>query len=369
MTRARASSLSELVVRRLCKSADVLINGARPWDLRVVDEQFFPTVLRQGSLGFGESYLRGWWHADDIEELVYRLIRTGFDRGSRALPAQLAAFAVGAFTNQQTPTRSTVVVDRHYDLGNDLFFGFLGAYRNYSGAYFADTDSLDAAQVQKMDVICRKLRLTESDHLLDVGGGWGQFAHHAATHYGCRVTSINIADEQLRYAAELCRGLPVEVRKCDYRKLSGTYSKIAVIAMLTHVGPRNYRQFTQIMHDRLAHDGLMLVETLGSRFSNRTCEPWINKYIFPGGVIPSLRQLGRAADGRFVRTDLEEFGRYYVPTLRSWRANLMESWPALRDRYPETTRRMLDYFFLSVAGAFRAGRLKYWHLLMAKKAG
>jgi cyclopropane-fatty-acyl-phospholipid synthase len=369
MTKVRTSSLSEWVVRRMCRSADVVIDGARPWDLQVVDERFFPTVVRQGSLGFGESYLQGWWYADDVEELVYRLIRTGFDRLSRALPAQLAAFVVAAFTNQQTPTRSTVVADRHYNLGNDLFFGFLGSYRNYSCAYFDDTASLDAAQLRKMDVICRKLSLTGSDHLLDVGGGWGQFAHYAATQYGCRVTSINIADEQLRYAAELCRGLPVEVRKCDYRKLSGTYSKIAVIAMLTHVGPRNYRQFMHIMHRCLDDDGLMLVETLGSRFANRNCEPWINKYIFPGGVIPSLRQIGRAVDGRFLRTDLEEFGRYYVPTLRAWHANLMASWPALSNRYPETTRLMLEYFFLSVAGAFRAERLKYWHLVMAKKAG
>jgi len=204
--------------------------------------------------------------------------------------------------------------------------------------------------------------------LLDVGGGWGQFAHYAATEYGCRVTSINIADEQLRYARELCRDLPVEVRKCDYRELDGVYDKIAVIAMLTHVGPKNYRHFMRIMHDCLKNDGLMLVETLGSRFANRNIDPWIDEYIFPGAVIPSLRQIGKAVHGRFVCTDLEEFGRHYVPTLRAWHANLMASWPVLGDRYPETVRLMLEYFFLSVAGAFRAGRLKYWHLLMAKKA-
>lgn len=363
----RETTLSELIVRRVCRSADVLINGPRPWDLQVEDVQFYPTVLRQGSLGFGEGYLRGWWHAADVEELVYRLIRKGFDRMSRALPAHLAAFVVATVSNRQTAARSTIVVDRHYDLGNDLFFGFLGAYRNYSCGYFGEADCLDEAQLRKMEVISRKLQLTESDHLLDVGGGWGQFAHYAASRYGCRVTSINISDEQVQYARELCRGLPVEVQKRDYRELTGAYSKIAVIAMLTHVGPKNYRQFMQITHDCLDDGGLMLVETLGSRFSNRNCEAWIDRYIFPGGVIPSLRQIDKAMEGRFVRTNLEEFGRYYVPTLRAWHANLTASWPALADRYPETTRLMLEYFFLSVAGAFRAGRLKYWHVLTAKK--
>lgn len=353
-------------VRRLFRAADIIIDGDRSSDVRVLDDRFYGALLRHGSLGFGESYVRNWWHADDVEEVVYRLIRSGLDRAARMLPARVLAALVGAVANQQTPERSTAVADRHYNLGNDLFFAMLGKYRNYSCAYFRDRESLDQAQVMKMELICRRLKLDESDHLLDVGGGWGQIAHYAATTYGCRVTSINIADEQIRYARELCRGLPVEVRKTDYRELTGSYTKIAVIAMLTHVGPRNYRRFMHLMHDRLADDGLMLVESIGSRFSNTSAEPWFRKYIFPGGVIPSMRQLDRASTQWFTRTGIFEFGEHYVPTLRAWHTNLMTAWPALGDLYSETTRRMMEYYLLSSAAAFRSGRLKYWHLSLAK---
>src|SRR5262249_26416949 len=153
----------------------------------------------------------------------------------------------------------------------------------------------------------------------DVGGGWGQFAHYAASTYGCHVTSINIADEQLRFAKELCSDLPVDVIKCDYRDLAGTYDKVAVIAMLTHVGYKNYRRFMEIVHDHCAPRGLVLIETLAGRWSKKNLEPWTDKYIFPGGVVPSLKQIDVAMRDLFVRTRLEEFGQDYIPTLRAWR--------------------------------------------------
>jgi cyclopropane-fatty-acyl-phospholipid synthase len=136
--------------------------------------------------------------------------------------------------------------------------------------------------------------------------------------------------------------------------------------MLTHVGPKNYRRFMQVMHGCIAEDGLMLVESIGSRFSNTTGEPWFRKHIFPGGVIPSLRQLDRGSAGWFTRLDTLEFGQHYVPTLRCWHANLMTAWPTLGDRYSEATRRTMEYYLLSSAASFRAGRLRYWHLSLAK---
>ena len=356
-------------VRRVFQAANIVIDGDRPWDVRVLDSRFYCVVLRQGSLGFGETYMQKWWSTDDVEEVVYRLIRVGLDRAARILPARIAAVVVGVLTNQQTPVRSMAVAERHYNLGNDLFFALLGKYRNYSCAYFDGTDSLDQAQVLKMDLICRKLKLDESDHLLDVGGGWGHLAHYAATRYGCRITSINISEEQIRYARNLCRGLPVDVQKCDYREVTGTYTKVAAIAVLTHVGPKNYRPFMRIMHNCLTDDGLMLIESIGSRFPNTTGDPWFRKYIFPGGVIPSIGQFKSATAGLLTPIELVEWGDHYVPTLRAWHANLVEAWPTLNARYSETTRLMMEYYLLASAAAFRAGRLKYWHLSLAKCRG
>ncbi|MGZ6563893.1 MAG: class I SAM-dependent methyltransferase [Solirubrobacteraceae bacterium] len=332
----------------------------------MADDRFFPSVLRQGSLGFGEAYMAGWWDADDLEEVAFRLLQARLHWLSWALPPSLLRLGPAAFVNQQTRAKSSELADRHYDLGNDLFFGFLGRYKSYSCGYFDRTTSLDTAQVQKLELLCRLLNLNRRDHLLDVGGGWGEFAHYAATHYGCHVTSINISDEQIRYARELCQGLPVDVVKCDYRDLAGSYDKIAVIAMLTHVGHSNYRRFMAILDSCLGAGGRVLIETLGSRISKVNCERWTNKYIFPGGLVPSLRQLDRAREGYFTRSFLGQWGDHYIPTLRRWNVNLQASWGELSPKYPDTTRRMLEYFFLTVAAAFRAGHLKYWHILLDK---
>jgi cyclopropane-fatty-acyl-phospholipid synthase len=360
-------SVNESLVTCLFGAADVRINGDRPWDVRVSDERFFPAVLRQGTLGFGESYMKGWWTTDDLEEVACRLSRGGLQMIAWLLPGRLIGLALALATNRQALDRSTEVADRHYNLGNDLFLSFLGEYKNYSCGYFAGTDSLDEAQRLKMERVCQALRLSPSDHLLDVGSGWGQFAHYASTHHGCRVTSINIADEQLRFARELCAGLPVEVCKCDYREVTGSYTKIAVLAMLTHVGPKNYRRFMSIMSDCLCDDGLMLIESIGGRVPKRNIEPWMEKYIFPNAVIPSLGQFDASFKGFFTRKSVSEFGQYYVLTLRAWYSNLMASWGQLSARYPDTTRLMLEYYLLASAGVFRAGHLKHWHIEFEKE--
>jgi cyclopropane-fatty-acyl-phospholipid synthase len=359
---------AERIVTRLFAAAGVAIDGDRPWDVRVHDERFFRSVLVQGTLGFGESYMRGWWEADEVEELAYRLLRARLHWMSWALPPNLFRFLNAALVNRQSRSGSALLADRHYNLGNDLFSAFLGAHKSYSCALFDGTNSLDTAQLLKMERLCQLLQLREGDHLLDVGGGWGAFAHHAASRYGCGVTSINIADEQIRYARQLCAGLPAEVVRCDYRDLTGTYDKVAVIAMLTHVGASNYRRFMSVVHHCLAEGGTMLIETLGSRLPKINCEPWADRYIFPGGVVPALRQIDRAAAGLFTRRYVAEFGDHYIPTLRAWNANLQAAWPVLGQRYPDTTRLMLEYFFLTVAGAFRAGYLRYWHILMDRRS-
>jgi cyclopropane-fatty-acyl-phospholipid synthase len=355
-------------VDALFRLAGITVGGDRPWDLRVNDHRFYRAVLSRGSLGFGESYMRGWWEVDDLEEVAYRLSRVGLHRVARAPPIHLFALASAALVNRQMRSDSAELADRHYNLGNDLFAAFLGPSMVYSGALFDGTQSLDQAQAIKLDRICRGLELTSGDRLLDVGGGWGELARYAAANYGCHVTCVNIADEQIRHARKLCAGLPVDVVKCDYRDLDGTYDKVAVIAMLTHVGPHNYRRFMEIAGARLADRGRMLIETLGSRRSKVNCEPWTNAYIFPGGVVPSIRQLDRAADGVLRRTEVTAFSEHYIPTLRAWNANLQRAWPTLAARYPETTRRMLRYFFLTIAGAFRAGHLEYWQIGLEKAA-
>jgi cyclopropane-fatty-acyl-phospholipid synthase len=365
-TGVRQSSLSRTLVERLFARADVTVNGDRPWDPQVIDSRFFAACVTRGTLGFGEAYMAGWWTCDDLEELVYRLSRHRLHQIGRAVPL-LALVHVGSrLQNKQTLERAMAVADRHYNLGNDVFFAFLGKHRNYSIGLFEGTNALDEAQTLKMGRICRLLELSERDHLLDVGGGWGHLAQYAATNHGCRVTSINIADEQIGYARQLCHGLPVEIRKCDYREIEGLYTKAAVVAMFTHVGHKNHRTFFKVLHRSLVPSAKVLMESVGSDHSNTSLEPWTERYIFPGGLVPSLRQIDRASRSLFSRDYTSEFGAHYVLTLRAWHFNLLAAWPELSAHYPESIRRMFEYFFLSVAGTFRAERLRHWHIVMRK---
>ncbi len=357
------------IATRLLSDADISINGICSHDIRVHDDRFYQNVLLKGSMGLGEDYMDGGWDCEDLEEMFFRLINSGLEGRTRGLPVNFLPNLFAQLKNQQTRNKSLRVAERHYNMGNDLFFSFLGKYKNYSCGYFnGTTKSLDIAQEQKMDLICRKLSLSSGDRLLDVGGGWGEIARFAADNYGCHVTSINISDEQIAYGREYCKDSSVDILKCDYRDLEGEYDKIIVIAMLTHVGHKNYRAFMEKIHSCLKDGGSALIETVGSDVARKHCEPWTNKYIFPGGLIPSISQLGEAIEGLFVIEDLHDFGPDYVKTLRLWNKNLQKGWPGQSEIYSERTRRMFEYFFLSVAGAFRARSLHNWHLVLTKNA-
>ena len=294
--------------------------------------------------------------------MFYRLISAGLEQTSRLMPNQILPDVVARAFNQQTQNKSKSNAEHHYNLGNDLFFEFLGKYKNYSCGYYKNAETLDEAQLAKLHRLCELLELQEGDKLLDVGGGWGEFARFAATHYGCHVTSINIAQEQINHAREYCRGTNVDIVKCDYRDMTGSFDKIAVIAMFTHVGHKNYRQFMRTMSRLLNTDGKMVMETVGGTKSKTRCEPWTNKYIFPGGLIPSMEQIDKASNGLFQRVGVEEFGDDYVLTLRQWHSNFMDAWPELSAHYSESMRLMFEYFFLSVAGDFRAKDLLHYHI-------
>lgn len=353
-------------VEHFFSRADVSINGSRPWDIRVNDNRFYREVLTKGSLGLGESYMRGQWSTEDLEGLFYRLCSSDLESTSQRISGQSFGSLIDLFINRQTHSRAKSNAEHHYNLGNDLFFEFLGKFKNYSCGYFDNASTLDEAQIAKMHKLCQLLDLKKGDRLLDVGGGWGEFAKFAATQYDCDVTSINIAQEQINHAREHCRDTSVEIVKSDYRDMTGSYNKIAVVAMFTHVGHKNYRQFMQTMSRLLEPGGKMVMETVGGAESKTRCEPWTNKYIFPGGLIPSMEQIDHSISGLFQRDSVDEFGHDYAVTLQHWHRNFIDAWPRLRAHYSESMRLMFEYFFLSVAGDFRAKGLLHYHIAFSK---
>jgi cyclopropane-fatty-acyl-phospholipid synthase len=357
----------------LLRAADIEIDGGDPWDLRVLDSRFYARVLAHGTLGAGESYMDGWWDVARLDEFFTRLHQARLER-RLVTAATRAQVVLGRIGNLQGPTLSTRVARQHYDLPHELYVAMLGTTMQYTCAYYGTggaDQTLDEAQHRKLDLIARKLHLQPGMTVLELGGGFGGLAYYLARHHQCRVVSYNISREQVEFARTWCEHLPVEFRLQDYREAASdpaVYDRVVSIGLMEHVGPKNYRQFFEIARARLAPGGLALVHTIGGNVSKTTTDRWIDKYIFPGGVIPSERQLTKAKEGLFVLEDWHNFGPDYDRTLLAWDANIRAAWPALRTdpKLDERFYRMWRYYLNSTAGGFRARVLNLWQLVLSR---
>jgi len=353
-------------VRNLLAQADVTIDGDRPWDIRIHDERLFARILEQGSLGVGESYMDGWWDCEQLDEFIARVLRA--DLKQAITPWKDALRVLGArLVNLQRPARAFHIGRHHYDIGNDLFTRMLDRRMIYSSAYWADARTLDEAQEAKLDLVCRKLGLEPGMRVLDIGCGWGGTAQFAAERYEVSVVGITVSEAQAGYARELCRNLDVEIRLEDYRRLVGTFDRVLSLGMFEHVGYKNYDRFMQIVRRLLSDDGLFLLHTIGSTRSLRRTDPWTDRYIFPGSMLPSVAQIGRAIERKFVLEDWHSFGADYDTTLMHWHRNIEEHWAELADSYDERFHRMWRYFLLSSAGGFRARQSQVWQIVLAPR--
>ena len=357
-------------VEGLLGLADVRVNGDRPWDLQVKDERVFGRVLRQGTLGLGEAYMDGWWDAPKLDEFFHKVIAADLKRKVGLSWPLIKTVIRAAFLNLQSYRRAFEIGERHYDNGNDLYQAMLDKRMTYTCGYWSGkpkAGTLDEAQEAKLDLVCRKLGLKAGEHVLDIGCGWGSFAKFAAERYGARVTGITVSREQAELGREMCKGLPVELRLEDYREVRGKFDHVVSLGMFEHVGKKNYRVFMKIVDRCLAEGGLFLLHTIGSKRSVNSTDPWIGKYIFPNGMLPSMKQIAKAAEGLFVMEDWHNFGADYDPTLMAWFRNFEKAWPSLRGKYGERFHRMWKYYLLSCAGAFRARHIQLWQMVFSKK--
>ena len=359
-----APRLSRETLAELLEEADVHVDGDRPWDMQVHDQRLFDRILAEGNLGLGEAYMEGWWDVDQLDQFFHRVLQARLNGRIRD-PKLIGAWLKARLCNLQSPRRSRRVAEMHYDLGNTFYQHMLDPWMQYTCAYWKEADTLAQAQEAKLDLVCRKLNLNSGDHVLELGGGWGGFARFAAERYGCRVTSYNISREQVAYARESCRDLPVDIRHEDYRRAEGRYDKVASIGMMEHVGASNYGTFMDICRRCLKPGGLMMLHTIGCNRTKRVSDPWFTKYIFPGGQLPSPQQSMRAAEKRFVVEDLHNIGADYDPTLMAWFYNFHRNWPHFEKELGETFYRMWRYYLLSCAGSFRARNIQLWQIVLS----
>lgn len=355
----------EKAVQKLLDDADIEINGSRPWDIKVHNPKFYSRVLSGGSLALGESYMDGWWDVKSLDEFFTRILKAKINR--KVVSPNLILHALKSrIMNVQTMSGSRKVAKVHYNLGNEFYSHMLDRRMQYTCAYFKGTSSLDEAQERKLDMICKKINLKRGDKVLELGCGWGGFAKYASEKYGSHVTAYNISREQVRYARENTKGLPVRIIEKDYREAKGHYDKVVSIGMCEHVGYKNYNTLMDVAHRCLKKHGIFLLHTIGRDTSTTHVDPWIDKYIFPNSMIPSIKQLSHSFEGRFVVEDWHNFGTDYDKTLMEWHKNFEKNWPKFRKQYGDRFYRMWRYYLLACAGTFRSRNTQLWQIVLSK---
>ncbi|MEH2921437.1 cyclopropane fatty acyl phospholipid synthase [Samsonia erythrinae] len=354
------------IMQDMLSAADIRINGSRPFDIHVNHPGFFKRVLREGSLGLGESYMDEWWTCARLDMFFHRVLLAQLEDKLPRRLHDLTRVAIARVTNLQSRKRARVVGEMHYDLGNDLFSLMLDPYMQYSCAYWKQAQTLEQAQEDKLNMICEKLQLKPGMTLLDIGCGWGGLAEFAARRYKVSVYGITISKEQQALAQQRCQGLNVTIARQDYRDLDRPFDRVVSVGMFEHVGPRNYDRYFHVARRCLKPDGLFLLHTIGANKTNPHIDPWINKYIFPNGCIPSIQHIAQASEPYMVMEDWHNFGADYDRTLMAWHTRFQQSWPQLSTRYSSRFHRMFSYYLNACAGAFRARDLQLWQIVFSR---
>jgi cyclopropane-fatty-acyl-phospholipid synthase len=348
---------------------------------RVHDPAFYRRVALNGSVGAAEAYMDGLWDCDDLVALVRILLRNrtrldAMERGTARLGTAVMRVAAALRRNTQAGSRRNIAA--HYDLGNEFFALFLDDNLMYSSALFVDPqESLEVASRRKLERICEKLQLSARTRVIEIGGGWGGFALHAARQHGCQVTTTTISREQYQLARErvAAAGLSdrIEVLLADYRRLGGRYDRLVSIEMIEAIGHQYLDTYFRKVGELLAPDGMALIQAItieDYRYAQalRSVD-FIKRHVFPGSFIPSISAMldavGRVSDLKLF--NLEDIGPSYALTLHAWRERFLRQRDRVRSLgYPERLVRMWDYYLAYCEGGFIERATGDVQMLLAK---
>lgn len=356
----------------------------RTIELTVHSPEFYTFSAFEGSVGAGEAYIRGAWTCSDLVALCRVMVanRAVIESLESGITARLGLRVLKVLHALRRNTRegSRRNIEAHYDLGNDFYRLWLDPSMTYSSGIFPhEGASMEEASIAKYDRLCRKLQLKPTDHVLEIGTGWGGFALHAATRYGCRVTTTTISNEQHKLAAEriAAAGLTdrITLLKSDYRALEGQYDKIVSIEMIEAVGWQYYETFMATCARLLKPEGIMAMQAItiqdGLYESARNSVDFIQRFIFPGSCIPSVTALcsagAKASDLRLVH--LEEIGSHYARTLATWREAFFSKLPEIRAMgFDDRFIRMWEFYLCYCEGGFAQRNVGCAQLLFARSA-
>jgi len=367
---------AEKILSGLLAKTGVEVSSSELADIIVRDRSFCREVLLTGSMGLGDSYIKGKWDSDNLDEVIYKIVKSGLHQ----LLAPIYDF-VGIqrrkMRNLQDKEGSKKVMDEHYDLPVEIYEAFLDPYFQYTCARFEGTDNLDEAQKIKMENICDKLDLKEGDRVLDIGGGWGGLAKYMSETRNINVTVVTLSKEQAEYIRKQHDG-NTEVVESDYRDipdaLNEKFDAISVVGMMEHVGSKNYEEFMNVLHDKLKTGGKLLIHTLYTPYSEPMQNPWLDKHIFPNGELAPKEVIEDEMSKYFVPNNesdypiFEELTPNYPPTLISWRNNLKEARQRGEITMDDKEFRKWEFYFMSFAGMMRANHVRVGQFSYKKAA-
>ena len=349
--------------------------------ITVVDPAFYQKMVMAGSVGGGEAYINGWWRCDNLTALVriFALNLTTLDKLDSAITRLgRPLLKLLNWRNRNSKSQAKKNIAAHYDLGNDMYRLFLDDSMMYSSAVYPDdTSDLATAQQHKLELICQRLQLKSSDHLVEIGTGWGSMAIYAAQHYGCKVTTTTISQQQYDYAKARIEALGLQdnitLLLNDYRDLDGQYDKLVSIEMIEAVGEEYLDTYFAKCASLLKPDGLMVLQAItivDQRYSQYVREvDFIKRYVFPGGCLPSITRMTDAVSRKtdLVVRHLQDIGFDYARTLKDWCDNFMHA----RDRvhqlgYDDNFVRLWQFYLCYCEGGFRERATSAVHMVLAK---
>jgi cyclopropane-fatty-acyl-phospholipid synthase len=385
--------MSKVIVLKLFKLVGIKTYEQYPqnYDIKVIDHTFYSDLLNYKTLGLGEAYMSGKFTTLNLEILLTKLQRINtlnIFAFLRLLQWQdylyllkyicfyLINLCIPVFTNPQDLLKSRKVAEIHYDLPPILYEKMLDPTMLYSCAYWNEVKSLDEAQLQKTELIIQKLKIKDGDRILEIGSGFGFIAYRIAKRFpNCDVFGISISKEQVAYCNQKYDLPNLKFQLQDYRELQkNSYDKIYHVGFFEHLGYKNYQDFFDITFQLLKNNGIMLAHTVTKHKESYNCDPWINKYIFPGGYLPSMSQVLKVVENiKFNIADLQEFGPYYALTLEAWLQNFQQHFESLRDTIPTvfTTKfyRMWEFYLIMSKVGFTSSHLHLTQFVFTKNYG
>ena len=347
-----------------------------PIIVKLLDKNLNYKLLWNPDLYFGEAYMNGSLIIENgtlsefLEIALRNIGRSDINIYGKILNTIKGTFRYLTKFNKGLVSKNNV--SHHYDISESLYDLFLDANRQYSCAYFKnENDTLEQAQENKMNHITKKLNIQANQKVLDIGSGWGTLAIHIAQKTNASVTGITLSENQLEYskkkAKELNLGNQVEFKLADYRELNEKFDRIVSVGMFEHVGRKFYRKYFNTVSKLLNDQGIALIHTIGSSNPPRNPQPWITKYIFPGGYTPSLSQIARPIeDSGLIISDMEVLRMHYAHTLRNWKERFLSKKTTVLEMFDEKFFRMWEFYLASCEMAFKWGDQVVFQLQLAK---